>query len=69
MSPTAKITSRQGPVVSATDGKVNGMLTKFDGALMINRGNRLLILFHLYCSSKHKLSTILMATVANVANL
>ena len=45
MSPTAKITSRQGPVVSATDGKVNGKLTKFDGALMINRGNRLLILF------------------------
>ena len=36
MSPTAKITSRQGPVVSATDGKVNGMLRKFDGALMIN---------------------------------
>ena len=69
MSPTAKITSRHGPVVSATDGQVNGMLKKFDGALMINRGNRILILFHLYCSSKHKLSTILVATVANVANV
>ena len=29
------------------------------GALMINRGNRILILFHLYYRSKHKLSTIL----------
>ena len=33
---------------------------------MINRGNRILILLHLYCFSKHKLSTILIANVANL---
>ena len=41
---------------------------KFDsyGTLMINRGNRILILFDLYCCSKHKiiLSMILIANVA-----
>ena len=31
---------------------------------MINRGNRILIVVHLYCCSKHKLSTILIASVA-----
>ena len=33
---------------------------------MINRGNRILILLHLHCFSKHKLSTILIANVANL---
>ena len=33
---------------------------------MINRGNRILILLHLHCFSKHKLSTILVANVANL---
>ena len=39
---------------------------KFDwyGALMINCGNRILILFHVYCCRKHKLSMILIANVA-----
>ena len=43
------------------------MVMKFDpyGASMINHGNRILILFHLYCCSRHKLSTILIANVAN----
>ena len=36
------------------------------GALVINRGNRIWIVFHLYCCSKHKVSTI---HIANVANL
>ena len=38
---------------------------KFDlyGALMINRRNRVLIVFHLYSCSKHKLSMILMAKI------
>ena len=42
---------------------------KFDpfGGLLINRGNSILIVFHLYCFSKHKLSTILIANVANLA--
>ena len=41
---------------------------KFDlfGGLLINRGNSILIVFHLYCFSKHKLSTILIANVANL---
>ena len=41
---------------------------KFDpyGALMNNHGNRILILFHLYCCSGHKLSTILIANVVNL---
>ena len=44
------------------------MVMKFDpyGAYMINRGNRILILLHLHCFSKHKLSTILIANVANL---
>ena len=33
------------------------------GALMINRRNRVLVVFHLYCCSKHKLSMILMAKI------
>ena len=33
---------------------------------MINRGNRILILLHLHYFSKHKLSTILIANVANL---
>ena len=37
------------------------------GALMINRGNRILILFHLYCCSKHKLSTVMIANVAKLS--
>ena len=37
------------------------------GALMINRGNCILFVFHLYCCSKHKLSTILIANAANLA--
>ena len=36
------------------------------GAL-IDRGNPILILFHLYCCSKHKLSTILIANVAKLS--
>ena len=42
---------------------------KFDphGALMINRGNRILIVFHLHCCSKQNLSKILIANVANLA--
>ena len=34
------------------------MVMKFDsyGAVMINRGNRILILFHSYCCSKNTLS-------------
>ena len=38
------------------------------GLLMINRGNRILIASHLYCCSKHKLSTILVASVASLAS-
>ena len=46
------------------------MVMKFDphGALMINCGNHVLIVFHLYRCSKHKLSMILMANVANLAH-
>ena len=41
------------------------MIMKFDPyyALMINRGNHILIVFHVYCCSKHKLSTILLRTL------
>ena len=35
---------------------------------MINRGNRILILLHLHCCSKHK-STMLIANVANLSLL
>ena len=37
------------------------MVMKFDpyDTLMINCGNRILIVFHLYCCSKHELSTML----------
>ena len=49
--------------------KESRMVIKFDpyGALVINRGNRILIVIHLYCCSKHKLSTILEANVASLA--
>ena len=59
-SPIAKITSRQRPVFLATDEKVK------NGHELINRGNRILILFHLYCCSTRKLSTILSADLANL---
>ena len=39
------------------------------GTLMINRGNRILIVLHLYCCSRHKGSLILIANVANLARL
>ena len=41
------------------------MVTKFvsHGALMINRGTRILFVFHLYSCSKHNLSTTLLANV------
>ena len=63
--------SRQRPVFSATDElktKNLGMVTNFDpySALMIDRGNRILIVFHFFCCSKHKLSTILIAIVASL---
>ena len=47
------------------------MVMKVDlcGTLMINRGNRILIVFHLYCCSKHNWSLILIANVANRARL
>ena len=37
------------------------------GTLMINHGNRILILLHFYCNSKHELSTILIDNVANLS--
>ena len=44
------------------------MVTKFDsyGPLIINRGIGILIVLHLHCSSKYKLSTILIANVVNL---
>ena len=49
--------------------KKSRIVIKFDpyGALVINRGNRILIVIHLYCCSKHKLSRILVANVASLA--
>ena len=49
--------------------KTSGMVLKFDpyGALMINRGNRISIVFHLFCCSMHKLSTIPLANVASLS--
>ena len=51
--------------------KKSRMVMKVDlyGTLMINRGNRILIVFHLYCCSKHNWSLILIANVANIARL
>ena len=45
--------------------KKSRMIMTFDPyyALMINRGNHILIVFHVYCCSKHKLSTILLRTL------
>ena len=37
------------------------------GALMINRGTRILFVFHLYSCGKHNLSTTLLANVVNLA--
>ena len=54
-----KKTSLRWPVFSVSDEKV-----KTD-AFMIYHGNHILILFYLYCCSKHKLSTIVKANVAN----
>ena len=50
--------------------KKSRMIMTFDPyyALMINRGNHILIVFHVYCCSKHKL-IIVYDTFANVANL
>ena len=64
MSPTAKITSRQWPVFSASYEK-SRMVMEFDpyDTLIINSGNHILILFHLNCNSKHELSTILIYRV------
>ena len=36
---------------------------------MINRGDRILIVFHLYCCSNHILSTILVANLARLVTL
>ena len=49
--------------------KKSGMVLKLDpyGALMINQGNRISIVFHLFCCSMHKLSTIPLANVASLA--
>ena len=49
--------------------KQSRMVMKFDpyDTLMIYRGNRTLIMFHVRCCSKHKLSTILIAKIANLA--
>ena len=45
------------------------MVMKFvsHGALMINRGTRILFVFHLYSCSKHNLSTTLLANGVNGA--
>ena len=43
---------------------------KFDhlaGRLIINRSNHTLIVFHLYCCSKHELCAIPMANVVNLS--
>ena len=51
--------------------KKSRMVMKVDlyGTLMINCGNRILIVFHLYCCSKLNWSLILIANVANLARL
>ena len=45
------------------------IVAKFDsyGAFKINRGNRFSIVFHLFCLSKHNLSTTCLANVASLA--
>ena len=64
---TAKITSRQRPVFSAT-AKKSGMVAKFDpyGGLVVNPGDLILIVFHLFWCRKYKLSTILVANVESL---
>ena len=49
--------------------KQSRMVMKFDpyDTLMIYRGNRTLIMFHVRCCSKHKVSSILIAKIANLA--
>ena len=49
--------------------KKSKMVMKFDpyGVLMISWGNCILIVFHLNCYIKHKWSTILMTSVANLS--
>ena len=49
--------------------KKSRMVIQFDpyGALVINRGNRILIVIHLYCCREYKLSTILVANVVSPA--
>ena len=46
-----------------------GMVMTLDayGELMINRGSCILIVLHLHCCSKHKLSTILIANAVSLA--
>ena len=63
------IASRPRPVFSVTDKKVKNC-PEIDtyGTSMINRSNPVLIVFHLYWCSKHYLSTILLASVANLAS-
>ena len=49
--------------------KKSRMVMKFDpcSTLMINRGNHVLIVFHLYICRKHKSSAILMENVVKLA--
>ena len=57
----SKMAMAQQPVFSVTDGmEKSGMVMKFDlhGALMINHGDHILILCHLYCCSKYVLSKV-----------
>ena len=57
-----KITSRQRPK------KVKNCYEIWSyGASIINRSNHTLIVFHLYCCSKHELSAIPMANVVNLS--
>ena len=50
--------------------EMSRMVLKFHpyGVLMINRRHPILILFHLYYSSKHKLSTLLIANAVNLSS-
>ena len=55
----SKTAMAQQPVFSVTDGK-SGMVMKFDshGTLMINHGNNILFVIHLYYFSKYILSKV-----------
>ena len=50
--------------------EMSRMVMKFHpyGVLMINRRHPILIFFHLYCSGKHKLSTVLTANAVNFSS-